>query len=269
MLESVMHADCAFLTLTYDDEHLPEGGTLVPKHAQDWLKRIRRRMEPTPIRFFLVGEYGDSTWRPHYHVALFGVPSCARGQTEHREAYCCHMCRVFSESWGYGGVDAGSLTIKSAQYIAGYVTKKLTKRDDPRLGDRHPEFARMSLKPGLGAYSMEEVASVLKGEYGDKLMINGDVPHSLRHGVKWMPLGRYLRGKLREKVLASRETPEKAIQAYGLQMRFMFQEARKEDWLNEAFNKSGLKGLHLEANKQKIRNVEAREKIFGQQRGAL
>ena len=126
MLESYMHKESSFLTLTYAPEHIPSGGTLVPRDAQLFLKRLRKSISPVQIRYFLVGEYGDSTQRPHYHAALFGI---GIGFTD-----------VVKEAWGRGHVMLGDLTLHSAQYIAGYTIKKMTQKGDPRLDGRHPVF---------------------------------------------------------------------------------------------------------------------------------
>lgn len=200
MLEMTDHEESSFVTLTYADDKLPEGGNLVPKDLQDWLKRIRKAVEPKRLRYFACGEYGDRTWRPHYHVALFGYPSCLRGGTQRfRDGrVCCSPCDLLGRSWGLGFVFNGRLEMSSAQYVAGYVVKKMTAEKDERLQGRHPEFCRMSMKPGLGAGAMDEVASVLM--QFDLVDTQGDVPSALRHGGRLMPLGRYLRRKLREKV---------------------------------------------------------------------
>ena len=71
----------------------------------------------------------------------------------------------------------------------------MTGKDDARLQGRKPEFARMSLRPGIGAGAMPEVAKAsLAVDYVSR---TGDAPGGLRHGSRIMPLGRYLRGKLR------------------------------------------------------------------------
>lgn len=59
-------------------------------------------------------------------------------------------------------VHCGTLTPESATYVAGYVTKKLTKPGDPKLGGRHPEFARMSLRPGIGAGAMYDIGKAIQ-----------------------------------------------------------------------------------------------------------
>jgi len=192
LLEARCHEFSCFPTLTYSPEHLPTDGNgvaqLVPRHASLFLKRLRRKLGPErPVRYYLVGEYGDETWRPHYHLALYGVATI--------EAPLIESC------WGMGMVYVGELTTESAQYIAGYVTKKMTSKDDGRLGGRHPEFARMSLNPGIGALAVPAVADALNDTYGAALVAgSSDVPLALMHGRRSLPLGRYLRRRLREQM---------------------------------------------------------------------
>lgn len=211
MLESLCHGDSSFVTLTYSDEHLPmicDGiATLVPVHLTNFLKRLRFAIKPHKVRFYAVGEYGDESFRPHYHLALFGFPTCAYGRSRYDRFHvdCCKQCDLLRDLWGLGFVDLGELNTKSAQYVAGYVTKKMTRTDDTRLKGRWPEFARMSLRPGLGALFVPEIASeVLKLNLVER---EGDVPSALRHGKRLMPLGRYLRRLLRAQVGMAPEAP--------------------------------------------------------------
>lgn len=197
MLEMNLHSDNSFVTLTYDDEHLPPDGSLVPRDMSLFLKRLRKSVSPGKFRFFGVGEYGDISERPHYHLALFGFPVCRRGGTQYfRDGrQCCEVCSQVAFSWGRGRIHIGSLTAHSAQYVAGYVTKKMTRADDIRLNGRHPEFSRQSNRPGIGADFMHEVASSLLAHDLEEL---SDVPLTLRQGARELPLGRYLRRRLRE-----------------------------------------------------------------------
>lgn len=120
------------------------------------------------------------------------------------------------ESWGLGQIFVGELNEKSAQYIAGYVVKKLTDRDDFRLDGRYPEFARMSLRPGIGAGVMDDLASVLLQYDSEELE---DVPTVLRHGMKMMPLGRYLRKRLRLRMDRDEKTPKVVSDARAAEMQ--------------------------------------------------
>lgn len=219
LLESKLHGDNNFVTLTYEDKNLPFGGNLVPEHGQLWLKKLRKRYE-AKLRYYFVGEYGDQSFRPHYHVALFGYVRCFRGRTKRdikgRVDWkgCCPACRLIGDTWEYGDIECGVLEDGSARYLAGYVTKKMTHRNDPRLEGRYPEFARMSLKPGIGLGMIDELASTCL-QYN---LVKLDVPYAMRHGDKEMPLGRYLRRNLRLRVGRVAEAPQAAHDEYQQKM---------------------------------------------------
>jgi len=255
MLEAAQYEKNAFVTLTYDEEHLPVDGSLDPKHVQDWLKRLRGRVAPDTFRYFLVGEYGDESWRPHYHAALFNFPSCEFGQSRYskQRSRCCYWCELVRDTWGKGHVYLGTLEDGSAGYICGYVTKKMTKVDDERLAGRKPEFGRMSLRPGIGASAMWDMADALmRYELDTRLE---DVPSALRHGNHERPLGRYLRGKLRTYVGKEASAPEATIKAMAEEMRPL-REA--------AFNASrSFAEVVAEAGAQGAANQAARVKVYG------
>lgn len=105
----------------------------------------------------------------------------------------------------------GELTVQSAQYITGYVAKKMTRPDDARLEGRYPEFARMSLKPGIGAGAIPDVASeMMRWKLEEKCV---DVPVALRHGSSELPLGKYLRRLLRQQCGLDENAPQEVIEA--------------------------------------------------------
>lgn len=206
MLECTLQKDNAFLTLTYDEENLPDDLSVRPRTISLFVKRLRKR--GYKFRYFACGEYGDYSFRPHYHLALFGFPTCAWSATRKKD-YCCAICHEIRQCWPEGFIHLDALTAQSMAYIAGYVTKKMTSEYDPRLEGRRPEFARMSLRPGIGYGVMHEVASTLL-EY-DLHKVLPDVPYSLQHGTKKWPLGRYLRRSLRCMIGREKNTPEAII----------------------------------------------------------
>lgn len=269
MLEKNLREDNCFVTLTYEDTHLVMSATgyptLVPLHLQLWLKRFRVAIAPLKIRFYACGEYGDQTQRPHYHVVIFGMPMCMNGRTIRDArtnrplwAKCCSQCRLVGETWGMGDVELGEVNVESAQYIAQYTTKKMTKADDPRLYGREPEFARMSLKPGIGADFMWEIASsLLKFDLDET---QDDVPSSLRHGKRIMPLGRYLRRKLRVAVGKDENAPESTLAEA---------QARLQPMREAAFeNSTSFKEEVMKAADQAVAQAENREKLW-KKRGNL
>lgn len=273
-LEAVQYADNAFLTLTYADDMLPPQGSLVPEHLKLFMYRVRtavRRSEVMnfrKVRFFAVGEYGDLSFRPHYHVVLFNFPSCLRGGTRFPPKYsrCCVACDFIYDLWydedrkPYGKIQLDAMSDALASYIGGYVTKKMTKKDDPRLQGRHPEFARQSLRPGIGAGALHEVADVLM-RYYDVAGELGDVPCSLSHGRSKLPLGRYMRGKLREMVGMDKHAPQITLDKISEEMRDVRMAARSDNAV------PSIKAKLIARDKGRVASVVSRSKVFKQRRG--
>lgn len=261
LLEAYQHADNAFITLTYSDETLPTSGSLIPEDLTRWLKRLRFEIRPARVRYYAVGEYGTESQRPHYHIAMFGYPNCRRGQSRlglkermvNKDFKCCSSCDLIYKTWEKGGVFVGALEAKSAQYVAGYVMKKMTSQRDYRLNGRHPEFARMSLKPGIGDGAMHDVANELLKFNLDSTQ--DDVPVVLRHGKKLLPLGRHLRRRLRTMIGKEADAPEAALQRQAEEMRPL-QILAKQDKENVS-----LKSQIVLSRQNKNASLEAREKI--------
>ena len=258
MLEATLHDFNAFVTLTYDDDHEPELHSLDPKHLQNFLKSLRKFLEPDRIRFYGVGEYGDRTERPHYHLAVFGMPTCrylrSRNDKIHTGKSCCYICDCVRDLWGKGHVYLGTLEDDSASYIAQYVTKKMTSKSDARLEGRHPEFARMSNRPGIGYHFLHEVASQLMRFNLENT--EADVPSCLAHGKRQLPLGRYLRRNLRKMVGKDEKAPQQVIDQLQEKMRPLQLAARSSS------ENPSLKSQLLLANKGKIAQIENRQKLF-------
>lgn len=266
LLEAAQYEDNSFVTLTYDDKHLPEDGSLVPLHLRNFLDFLRKGYKSTQeglgvsadqlrrFRFFAVGEYGDQSGRPHYHLVLFNFPSCGRGITRYMPSglRCCVWCHLVHDTWGKGRILCGSVEAHSAAYVCGYVCKKLTK-EHPQLGGRHPEFSRQSNRPGIGADAMHDVASVVLNH--DLIAREGDVPSALRHGKKVMPLGPYLTRRLRKLCGEDEKAPQAkldAIDAELLPLRYAAKLSKEEPSLRAQIEKQ---------NKQKGLNLQARMKI--------
>jgi len=134
--EGRRHLVKKFVTLTYADAHLrwKNGISQLDKRdVQNWLKLVRIRLfrsgSSVKIRYYAVGEYGSKTFRPHYHVLLFGDVSDD----------------LIRSCWPHGHTHIGTVTEESVMYCLGYIVngkgwKMRTKRERP--------FALMS--KGLG-----------------------------------------------------------------------------------------------------------------------
>ena len=150
----------SFITLTYNNENLPKNKTLVKKHFQDFMKRLRKHYSPQKIRFFHCGEYGEKNGkRPHYHAILF---NCSFNDAKQLPNYkLLKQSAQLTKIWGKGHASIGEVTFQSAAYVAGYVQKKINGKQkeahyaiiDKTTGEYHgqlqQEYSTMSRKPGI------------------------------------------------------------------------------------------------------------------------
>ena len=161
--ESKFFLESCFITLTYNDEHLPEHGTLVKRDVQLFYKRLRFEFEPRRLRHFTAGEYGEQTARPHYHALLFGLAFLEdrRPHSKNKQGDQLYTSETLDRLWGKGHCLIGNITVRSCSYVAQYAFKKINgkrsdehyRRVDPVTGETwllQKEFALMSTHPGIG-----------------------------------------------------------------------------------------------------------------------
>lgn len=258
-LESMCWKDNAFVTLTYSDKELPSDGSLNPKHTQEFLKKLRSRIFPSKIRFFLCGEYGSKTQRPHYHLILFNYRSCLRGTTDLRVEHCCAQCDMVQESWGKGKIQLGPVGEKSCMYIAKYVTKGWNRNETELLRGRHPEFTRMSLRKGIGYVSLESICrSINESSSANTLVRLNDVPLSYRSGNRIRPFGNYLRRELRKafKISVDGSAPKLFSKRYYEEMRALRKKASSDPERSQKIK--SWKEYIVDMSKQKWTNYKGR-----------
>lgn len=162
MHEASLHTSNCFLTLTYDDYHLPPGGSLRKCDFVNFMKRLRKRCG-NGIRFFQCGEYGEKFRRPHHHVLLFGYdfPDKFIHMRSKSGSYL-YRSITLEELWPFGFCSIGELTLESAAYTARYTLKKYAeshKADD--YEGMQVEYVTMSRRPGIGKGYYEKYKSDL------------------------------------------------------------------------------------------------------------
>ncbi|AXH77095.1 MAG: replication initiator protein [Microviridae sp.] len=174
-----------FITLTYNNAHLPEHNTLVKDDFKNFMKRLRKRFVPkcpypkghsdrsswfrqNGIRYYMCGEYGSKYSRPHYHALLFNFnfdfdkyfwQKSPSGSDLYRSPSLEAAWSDKNGSIGYSSV--ADLTFDSAAYVARYVMKKINgdaaltryavidEDSGEVLFDKVPEYNAMSRKPGI------------------------------------------------------------------------------------------------------------------------
>lgn len=167
--EASLYLDNAFVTLTYDSKrlpfrlegHIPADVGLHYPDFQDFMKRLRERYGEG-IRFIVSGEYGDKLGRPHFHCILFNFNFPDRKYWYRtKQGHQVYRSESLEDLWPWGNSEIGNVSPQSIAYVARYVMKKVSGKNssdhymwpDPATGEiflRKPEFAKYSLKPGIG-----------------------------------------------------------------------------------------------------------------------
>lgn len=151
LFESTLYDQNCFITLTYNDDNLPEGGSLNKRDIQLFFKRLRKAFPNQSIRYFQCGEYGDLLSRPHHHAIIFNFDFEDKVPFKRSGEYQLYVSKTLAKLWPYGIHSIGNLTFDSACYTARYILKKITGDNaDEHYQGRLPEFVTMSRRPGIG-----------------------------------------------------------------------------------------------------------------------
>ncbi len=199
LLESKFYAETSFITLTYNDEHIPKivddqgniSFTLSKTDLDTFIAKLRvayRHMDGN-FRFFAAAEYGMDENRPHYHVVIFGMG--------------CQFEEMVEKTWGKGFVTMTEIIPQRAAYVAQYTLKKNWKWLEGQHSAVIPEFSRQSRMPGVGALNIciRYLSDLMTTKAGSEYIANTtDVFRNIQIDGKLLPLGQYLRAKLRERL---------------------------------------------------------------------
>lgn len=200
--EASLHQENWFITLTYEDEKTFDLTGLFPysldkKHLSHFCESMRKWAiyNRAEFRFFAAGEYGDHFERPHYHISVFGLSSELLGLSDdksvvNRRDYLQHgklksistpqrdangneywQSPVIADRWLYGSHKIYRANRETFQYVAGYVTKKLTGQagKDWRASGRISEFQAQS-RPSIGKPWFDAFCRTLSVPDGQKLV---------------------------------------------------------------------------------------------------
>lgn len=118
----------SFITLTYDDNHLPEDKSLHKEDLQKFWKILRYNLQNeygnSKIKYYACGEYGSKTKRPHYHAIVFGLNSFSdKDRNILKQSWTKCESFLFDKNRKNSGMEC--VTRESIQYVTGYVQKKL------------------------------------------------------------------------------------------------------------------------------------------------
>lgn len=178
--EASLYEDNCFLTLTYNDDHLPKDRSLDVRAFQLFMKRLRKE-HGDGIRFFHCGEYGPRYGRPHYHACIFNFDFADKKLWKITNEVPLYISENLCRLWPYGYSTVGAVTFQSAAYVARYIMKKITGDaaashyewvdDQGEVHQRKPEYTTMSRRPGIGKGWLEKYTSDVYP--GDFVVLNG------------------------------------------------------------------------------------------------
>lgn len=134
-----------WVTLTYNSDNIPitKKGylTLNKQDIQKFFKRLRKDNKEK-IKYFIVGEYGGKTERPHYHAVIMNADN-------HNKII---------NAWSINGNELGNIHFGSVNGDSiAYTLKYMMKNKDERDGDRIPEFRLMSKGIGRNYLTKENI----------------------------------------------------------------------------------------------------------------
>ena len=159
-LESLYHDESYFITLTYDDNHLPISNTMTTskgeifyddgtwnsyieyEHVRSFIRKVRdwqrEKYGINGIKYFGCGEYGGKEGRAHFHIIMFGLhlePNDVRVHEISKDGNVTYKCEELSKCWvmpnerrgqaePMGFITVAEVNWQTSRYVAGYVQKK-------------------------------------------------------------------------------------------------------------------------------------------------
>ena len=130
-----------FLTITYDEANVPP--TLSKRDMQLFIKRLRKKHE---FRYYLAGEYGEKTGRPHYHMIAIGLEPGETKKWDKKQ----YVMLDLEKAWGKGRILGAPAEPGAIAYVTGYVTKKAYQLEREWPEGIEKPFQLMSRRPGIG-----------------------------------------------------------------------------------------------------------------------
>lgn len=215
--EQKISSSVAFITLTYDDQHLRYAlngkPTLRKLDIQNFMKALRKEQllySNETLKYYAVGEYGTKYGRPHYHIIMFNL----------------HPKTNLKNAWKYGFIDISPARQASINYTLKYISKPKTKtKQDEQLR----EFSLMSkgigknyLTPAIINYHSQLENCYLTTENGYK-----------------MPLPKYYKEKLYDdyqRPLVTQVIQERAEKQREKTLKYLLKKSQNPELLLEIRN---------------------------------
>lgn len=113
-----------FLTLTYKDTELDKEKSLRKKHLQDFIKRLRKNLNLSNIKYFGAGEYGEKKGRAHYHLIILGYRPddlYIMRNTRSKKNKILYGSETIKKLWGKGRITVQPFAKNEVGYLTLYI----------------------------------------------------------------------------------------------------------------------------------------------------
>lgn len=174
MIELQRHESAWFVTLTYDENNVPHAvrpstgeiepySTLVKRDCQLFMKRLRKahlKLYPdNHLMYYLAGEYGETSGRPHYHAIIFDLVLNDLQLWSKSNGFQYYVSEWLQSIWKFGRVIVAAVTWETCAYTARYIVKKQFGKNAKEVYFENgilPEFSLVSTKPAISKTYFEE-----------------------------------------------------------------------------------------------------------------
>lgn len=235
--EASLYSHNCFITLTYDEIHLPPNESVDLRHFQLFMKRLRKKYSGS-IRYYHCGEYGTKNNRPHYHAIIFNHDFKDKQLHTVINKNNLYISKELQTLWPFGYSSIGDVTFKSAAYVARYILKKVTgpqakehylhiNKTTGQITQRKPEYTTMSRRPGIGADWLKKYKTDVYPE--DLIVINGIKMKPPKYYDKQFEIDSpkdYQKMRAKRKQTGARQAPNNTPER--LEVREIIQEKRLE-----------------------------------------
>lgn len=132
--------------------------------------------------------FKESIGRPHYHACIFNYdfPDKTFWRMSKDQVTPLYRSKLLEKVWTYGYSTIGEVTFQSAGYVARYIGKKIKgssqkakKMQKEKYGEKIPEFALMSRRPGIGKPWLDKFFSDVYPK--DHFSVNGHIQKPPRY----------------------------------------------------------------------------------------
>lgn len=162
-----LHKENCFLTLTYDDNNLPDIHDFSQKTLfKLFIKRLRFSLGDKKIKYLASHEFGGRTFRPHHHLIIFGWSPANQQLLKYTPAgYPIFRSPHLEKNWEHGYSSVAEANSQTAYYVASYALKGKKHTYTQPDGEIITVKDSMTCSQGIGLqYAIKNLTQLIDSE---------------------------------------------------------------------------------------------------------